>query len=527
MAVTRTVSRVQALAASWRVGDFALEPVTVEVGAGRLVAIMGASGAGKSTLLELLAGVRAPTGGQVTRPAEVGFVPQDDIVHSHLPLRRTLFYAARLRGVDDPAAVDDVLDTVGLRHRADAVVATLSGGERKRASIAVELLARPDVLFLDEPTSGLDPATGQDLVRHLRSLVEAGNTVVLTTHTPADIAHADEVFVLSEGRLLFAGPPSAALDDGEVVTPEETYRRLSGGVPGWTPAAVVVEPASEEPRRRRVSWPRQWWLLTARAAELLARNRLTLAILVGSPVVIALMFLMLFRPGAFDPVTSSPNTAVMILFWIAFGGFFFGLTYGLAQICDEFAILRRERRAGLRIVPYLLSKVAAVLPLLCLVDALLLGLLSVTDRLPALDLAGNAQLFGTVVLASVCALTLGLLSSSAVHNPSQAALTLPMLCFPQVLFVGAFLPVPVMADVGRWMSYAMSNRWAFEALGHTADLPTLWQTGLSPLGPPLLVQYGDSFDNPLWTNWALLAGFAVLFASAAVLVLRRKAGPAR
>jgi ABC-type multidrug transport system ATPase subunit len=527
MAVAQTKSRVQALAASWTAGDFTLEPVTAEIGAGRLVAIIGASGAGKTTLLELLAGVRVPTAGQVTHPPEIGFVPQDDIVHAHLPLRRTLFYAARLRGEHDPAVVDEVLDTLGLRQRETSTVATLSGGERKRASIAVELLAHPSVLFLDEPTSGLDPAMGRDLLRYLRSLAEAGGTVVLTTHTPADIALCDEVFVLDRGRLVFAGTPAAALKNFEVTRAEEIYDRLTGDVPAWSPAAVVFEPPPPAARPRRASVARQWWLLTTRAVELLVHNRLTLAILAGSPVVIAVMFLMLFRPGAFDPAAPSPNTTVMILFWIAFGGFFFGLTYGLAQICDEFAVLRRERRAGLRLLPYLLSKVAAVLPLLCLVDALLLGLLSVTDRLPGLDLAGNAELFGTVVLASLCALTLGLLSASAVSNPSQAALTLPMLCFPQVLFVGAFLPVPVMADVGRWLSYAMSNRWAFEALGHSAGLPELWRDGASPLGPPLLTQYEDSFDHPLWTHWLLLAGFAVLFAAVAVLTLRRKAGPAR
>jgi ABC-type multidrug transport system ATPase subunit len=527
MVVTKTVPRIQALAASWTAGDFTLEPVTAEVGTGRLVAIIGPSGAGKSTLLELLAGVRAPTGGQVTHPPEVGFVPQDDIVHAHLPLHRALSYTARLRGERDRAVVDEVLDTLGLGERRSAAVATLSGGERKRASIAIELLAHPDVLFLDEPTSGLDPATGRDLLRHLRSLVDAGGTVVLTTHTPADIALCDDVFVLSNGKVVFAGTPESAQQHFGVANAEEIYDRLAGDVPAWTPPAVVFEPPAPVPDRHRVSGVRQWGLLTARAVELLARNRITLGILIGSPVVIALMFLMLFRPGAFDPAHPSPNTTMMILFWIAFGGFFFGLTYGLSQICDEFAILRRERRAGLRLTPYLLSKVAALLPLLCLVDALLLGLLSATDRLPALDLAGNARLFGTVALASLCALTLGLLSASAVNNPSQAALTLPMLCFPQVLFVGAFLPVPVMADVGRWMSYAMSNRWAFEALGHTAGLPDLWRHGGSPLGPPLLASYGDTFDHPLVGHWLLLAGFAVLFAAAAVLVLRRKAGPAR
>src|SRR5262245_44885312 len=115
MPVTKTTARVQALAASWTAGDFTLTPVTAEIGAWRLVAIIGPSGAGKSTLLELLAGVRTPTSGGVSRPPEVGFVPQDDIVHTHLPLRRTLSYAARLRGERDPAGV---LDTLGLTDRA-------------------------------------------------------------------------------------------------------------------------------------------------------------------------------------------------------------------------------------------------------------------------------------------------------------------------------------------------------------------------------------------------------------------------
>jgi ABC-type multidrug transport system ATPase subunit len=524
MAVVETVPCVQARGASWTAGSFTLEPVTAEIGAGRLVAIIGASGAGKTTLLELLAGVRQPVSGEVTHPHDVGFVPQDDIVHTHLPLDRTLSYAARLRG--RPPAVGEVLATLGLTHREHATVATLSGGERKRASIAVELLGEPDVLFLDEPTSGLDPGTAKDLVRHLRMLAEAGRTVVHTTHNPADIALSDQVIVLVDGRVTYSGPPGDAVLDGPA-TAEETYLRLLSGDVAWTPSPVVFTPPEPPPATRRVPAVRQWALLTARAVELLARNRITLAILVGSPVMIALMFLMLFRPGAFDPASPSPNTTVMILFWIAFGGFFFGLTYGLSQICDEFAILRRERRAGLRLGPYLLSKVAALLPLLCLVDALLLGLLSVTGRLPDLAFGGTAALFCTLVLASLAALTLGLLAASAVHNPSQAALTLPMLCFPQVLFVGAFLPVPVMADVGRWFSYAMSNRWAFEALGHTAGLPELWRDGGSPLGPPLLASYEDSFDHPLWTHWALLGGFSVLFAVATLLVLRRKAGRAR
>jgi len=106
-------------------------------------------------------------------------------------------------------------------------------------------------------------------------------------------------------------------------------------------------------------------------------------------------------------------------------------------------------------------------------------------------------------------------------------LALPMLCFPQVLFVGAILPVPLMAPIGRWMSYAMSNRWSFEALGHTADLPGLWSTGRSPLGPPLLAGYGESFDRAIWQNQCILAGFAVLFLVAGWAVLTFRIGSSR
>ncbi|HEX6341231.1 ATP-binding cassette domain-containing protein [Umezawaea sp.] len=534
--------RIRSTDASWvaRKGGTVLRPTSVDIGAGQPVAIIGPSGAGKTTLLEILAGIRVPSAGQVrhecadpagTSPG-IGFVPQDDLVHPRLPLDRTLACATRLRSARrlDAAEVDravtDVLAVLGLAHRATRPVGGLSGGERKRASIAVELVGRPPVLFLDEPTSGLDPATGRELVRHLKAIAARGSTVVFTTHNPADTAWCEHLIAVAPGgRLAFTGPPARALEHFSATSVEEIYDRLSDEDLVWEATGAAVPVA--DPRRQAggSGAVRQWWLLTQRTVGLLVRNRLTAAILVGSPVVIAVMFLMLFRPRAFDAANPSPSTTVMILFWIAFGGFFFGLTYGLSQICDEFPILRAERRAGLRLVPYVLSKITALLPPLCAVDALLLVLLRVTDRLPSNADAG--ALFLTLALTSLCALTLGLLCAAAVDTPSQAALMVPVLSFPQVLFVGAFLPVPVMADVGRWLSAAMTNRWAFEALGAIAGLPELWAHGGSPLGPPLLASYGDSFDGPPGRNWVVLAAFAVAFAVGAVAVLRRKVGVRR
>src|SRR5262249_32353821 len=154
-------------------------------------------------------------------------------------------------------------------------------------------------------------------------------------------------------------------------------------------------------------------------------------------------FLMLFKAHAFSFARPSPGATVMVLFWIAFGVFFFGLIYGLLQICTELAVLRRETRAGLGVVPYAVSKVAVLLPLLAAADLLLLGVLRGLDRLPALAWPKFGELYVTVLLASAGALALGLLCSAAVSEPAQATLMLPMLCFPQVLFVGAILPVPV------------------------------------------------------------------------------------
>ncbi|WP_328532501.1 ATP-binding cassette domain-containing protein [Micromonospora zamorensis] len=524
-----------------------LDDISLTIQPGEVVAVIGVSGAGKTTLLETLARVRRPTTGTVAHDGAdavhaIGFVPQDDIIHRELPLARTLRYAARLRlpSGTGPTEISDrvaeVLAELRLTERAAVPVGRLSGGERKRASIAVELLDRPGVFFLDEPTSGLDPAIAVELLRVLRTLADAGTTVVLTTHQITDVDHCDRVVVLTrQGRLAFTGTPSAAREFFGLRSLAEVHLRLDEETdPAAWPDRFAAQRDAGPPARatdhcdvsapapRRVGRLRQWAVLTTRNAEIVVRNRLTLAILLGSPLMVLGMFALLFRPGAFDPTRPSPTVTVMILFWIAFGGFFFGLTYGLLQICTELPILRRERLAGVRLVPYLMGKVAVLLPLLALVDLALLGVLRGIDRLPPVDGRDFAALYATLLLSSAAALALGLLCSAAVSDAAQATLMLPMLCFPQVLFVGAILPVPAMATGGQWLSHAMSNRWAFEALGHTAGVEQLWRDGGSPLGPPLLATYADSFSRPVWVNWLVLGGFVLLFLCATWAVLARR-----
>jgi ABC-type multidrug transport system ATPase subunit len=519
-------------------GRSALHDVSFSVAPGEVVAIVGGSGAGKTTLLETMIGIRPPAGGAVRIAgahdrADVSHVPQDDIIHRDLPLARTLRYAAQLRlpaGTPPDVVdrtVDETLAALDLAERANVRVGSLSGGQRKRASIAVELLTRPAVFFLDEPTSGLDPATAREVLRLLRRLAEAGTTIILTTHSPTDIDLCDRiVFLARDGYLAFVGTPAEARQYFETTDLTVAYERLAleDTPETWAQrfAAVHASAPSEPspvvaPRdpvaSRRVGPLRQWAVLTRRSADLLFRNRLTLAVLVGSPALVIAMMAVLFRPGAFDAAGASSGEATQTVFWLAFAGFFFGLTYGLLQIVGEMAILRRERLAGVHASAYVGAKVAVLTPVLLLVAVGMLAVLRALDRLPAASGGVYATLLVTLVLESLAALALGLLASASVTNAAQATLALPMLCFPQVLFAGAIVPVPDMAAPGQVMSVGLANRWAFESLGRALELDRL-----IPLG-----SHHAAFAGSPVVAWTVLAAFTVALLAATVAVVARRA----
>jgi ABC-type multidrug transport system ATPase subunit/ABC-type multidrug transport system permease subunit len=545
--------RVDAVNVSRRVGARQiLQELSLSVEPGELVAIAGGSGAGKSTLLEILAGLQPPSvgevrhdgvvrGARVSADSRIGYVPQDDIIHLEMPLRRTLRYAARLRlpagtsAAEADRVVEETMHDLDLADRAEVPVRALSGGQRKRASIAVELLTRPRLFFLDEPTSGLDPSTAADVMRLLRRLSQRGVTVVLTTHEPEGIDRCDRVvFLARDGHLVFTGSPTEARRYFGVDNLADVYDRLAGeDTPAiWAERFTDSRPKSEarpglaplpvpatHSDVKRTGMVRQWWLLTRRNVDVLLRNRLTMAVLLGSPVLVTAMMATLFTRGAFDPRSAADVGPAQIVFWIAFDGFFFGLTYGLLQIVGEMAVFRRERLAGLRVGAYVASKVTALLPVLAGVSAVLLGVLRVLGRLPAVGWDVYAFLFVTIVIEATSALALGLLASAAVSNAAQAALALPMLCFPQVLFGGAIVPVDEMATPGRLMSFGLSNRHAFEALGRDLDLDRYTAT------LPAMSAYRDTFHGGTAASLIALASFAVVLTLATVWVLDRRSRP--
>lgn len=517
-----------------RNGVRALDAVSLEVEPGRLTAVIGPSGAGKSTLLRALAGTAPAQRGTVAFAADdvdagvgVGFVPQEDVLHTELPLRRTLRYAARLRiagGADLDEVVEHALRTLGLEAYGDVPVHSLSGGQRKRASIACEILTRPALCFLDEPTSGLDPAAAADLVAYLRRMCADGSTIVFTTHSVEDIGRSDHVVALGTGgRLLAVGTPAEVLALLGVETFAELYERLRLEESEVAARGAVAMPVAEtsrrvppyRPRGVRPGALRQWRTLSRRSADILTRNRLTLAILLGSPAAVIAMFGILFRPGSFAAGVTDPTAAVQVAYWLSFAGFFFGLTYGLLQICVEVPVLRRERHAGVRTGAYVASKLTVLVPVLLVVNAAMIVVLRALDRIPELSLDAAAQLYLTMALNSAAALCLGLLASALVGSAAQAALALPMLCFPAVLFSGAMVPLSVMAAPGRAIAAVMPDRWAFEGIAR--------RLGVEALTPPDS-PYAGLGGSAAPTYWALLLVFAVVLGAATWVAASHRAG---
>ena len=198
-----------------------LDDVDLTILPNEFIGLLGPSGAGKSTLMDSLNGMRPATNGFVlinsldlyrhlnSLKQSIGYVPQEDIIHRELTVYRTLYYVARLRLSSDVSTreidqiVNEVMDVTGLSERRDVPVAQLSGGQRKRVSIAVELITKPSVIFLDEPTSGLDPATEEKIMKLFRQIAESGRTVILTTHAMENVKLFDKIVVMMCGKMVF------------------------------------------------------------------------------------------------------------------------------------------------------------------------------------------------------------------------------------------------------------------------------------------------------------------------------------
>jgi ABC-type multidrug transport system ATPase subunit len=416
---------------------------------GQFIGILGPSGAGKTTLLDALSGLRPAENGKVRFDQTdlyrnlgqlrslFGYVPQDDIVHSDLTVTEALTFAARLRlpagtpRQEIVKLVDHTIVSLGLADRVNLKIGRLSGGQRKRVSVGVELLSRPPLLFLDEPTSGLDPLAEFKLMELLRRLADTGCTVICTTHVMENVYLMDQIAIVSDGRVVFQGPPDQARSRFGVTRLSSLYDALqsieSRTLPSFEPTLPgesdqdAPAPAPLTRNRRAFSLP----ILLQRQLAIFKADTKNLIILLAQPIIIGA----LVAWAAPDPQLDQ--------FFAYIGTLWFGCSNSAQEIVRELPIYRRERLVGLSRWSYLTSKFIWMAGLTAFQSLLLYATIAV-GRL-GVHGAFQWQIIGLILLA-FAATGIGLTTSAFARSPMQAVMLVPLLLIPQILFSGFTVP---------------------------------------------------------------------------------------
>ena len=475
-----------------------LQPTSLYLRAGELVAVIGESGAGKSTLLKALAGVSNPSAGHVviggesvgSRLCELGYVPQFDIVHDQLTVGEALDYAARLRLPPDTTSrertvrVTEVIDQLGLVDRSDIRVERLSGGQRKRVAVGVELLHRPGALFLDEPTTGLDPGLERHMTALFRSLADTGQTVTLVTHATGSLALYDRVVVMGRGGYLrFDGTPTELLHTFEVEHFDDVYAVLAEHrEPGLVAKRLErrdrpLPPLA--PARGRQSLPRpvqqtlgyQTRVLASRYAALVLRDRRYLRNALIQVPILGLLTALLFVTDVFDkfPVPHYAAKSAQLIFLMVTIAVWLGSINAAREIVKERNVLDRELAIGVQVPAYIASKLVVLLALTA-VQTALFALIVLALRPLHEARAVEVELVIVLVVSSWIAVLLGLLVSAYAKSEDQATGVIPLLLVPQLLFSGAIVPITQMTTPVRLLATLIPARWSFAGAGNVVHM---------------------------------------------------------
>ncbi|MBY0440605.1 MAG: ATP-binding cassette domain-containing protein [Mycobacteriaceae bacterium] len=492
-----------------------LDNVSFTARPGTLTALIGGSGAGKTTLARLIAGYTSPSSGSVTFEghdihaeyvslrSRIGMVPQDDVVHQQLTVNQALGYAAELRLPPDTSKEDrakvvaQVIEELGLTKHADTRVDTLSGGQRKRASVALELLTGPSLLILDEPTSGLDPALDLQVMTMLRQLASAGRVVLVVTHSLSYLDVCDQVLLMAPGgKTAFCGPPDqvgAAMGTSNWAhifatvgaDPDQANRRFLA-------QTKPAPPMPDGPRPAGLGAPphtsvlRQFSTVARRQVRLIFADRGYFIFLALLPLIMGALALTV--PGKTglgipDPRGAAPNEPESILTLLTIAAVFMGTALTIRDLIGERPIFRREQATGLSTTAYLGAKIA-VFCVFAVVQAVIATTITIVGKgaptRPAV-LLGNAtfELYVTVAAACVAAAILGLVLSSLARSNEQIMPLLVVSLMAQLVLSGGMVPVTDRVVLDQ-MSWVMPSRWGFAASASTVDLWTLVPGPVSP-----------------------------------------------
>ncbi|UYB43164.1 FHA domain-containing protein [Streptomyces sp. Je 1-4] len=506
-------------------GKQILKDVSFGVPEKSLIAVIGPSGSGKSTLLKALTGYRPANQGDVLYDnrnlykqfaelrQRIGLVPQDDILHKELTVQKALRYAAKLRFPGDTAEserearIDEVLRELKLDIHKDKRVTSLSGGQRKRVSVALELLTKPSLIFLDEPTSGLDPGMDRDVMQLLRGLADDGRTVLVVTHSVAELGLCDKLLVMAPGGgVAYFGPPEEALNFfqydtwADVFSAFENYRDYDWmgrwrGSPHYQMYAADIDAVAPQsvnvqapPARiqKSQSWGSQLWTLMRRYVSVLASDRGFLGLMLILPAVLGVVSMLIpsdyglgYGPLNRHRTNRDASTIMLIL---AVGMCFSGAANSVRELIKERVIYERERATGLSRSAYLMSKVI-VLGVVTAIQGVIIAAIGFSTRnmpdegllvenVPAIEMAL------AIIALGFTSMMFGLIISALVKTAEKTMPLLVMFAIVQVVFTGVLFQLFDTVGVAQF-AWLMPSRWAVGAMGATADMNTLlpWEPG--------------------------------------------------
>jgi ABC-type multidrug transport system ATPase subunit len=474
--------------------SFTIEP-------GEFVALMGPAGAGKTTLMENVNGNLRPTIGRVlingidlhmhfdAMRGHIGYVPQDDIVHRKLTVYEACYYTAKIRmkGLSEQELHDrvvKVLTELDIVHRANVVIGgpearVLSGGQRKRVNLAMELVTDPAILFLDEPTSGLSSSDAKSVMEVLKSLSYKGRTIILTIHQPSkDIYEMmDHALILGVGgRLIYYGPVTGAytrfgsednpdslfekltpkgLSDADWDQMQEAYKGTE-----WYREFVYDRSTSresvtlEKPKARASRRPglRQFLILFERLTKLYTRDiGWLIGAVVGAPLLMFFLAMLLTKA----------DQRHVLLFISTLLAFFFGIFPAIEMMHSERTIFNRERMVNLKIPSYMFSKVIFLLVFgswQALTMTMVLAWYSEVD-------GPFFVIFITLLSVQFGGVTAGLLFSTLAKSSKLALLLMLAWLVLMLAFSGFVIRLPTLRDQGTaWLLGPSAMRWGLGAL---------------------------------------------------------------
>ncbi len=457
-------------------GNVGLNETSFEIPSKSLTAVMGPSGCGKSTLLKALNGDAPPSSGNVYISGlnlmenfdyiktHIGYVPQDDIVHKELTVEQSLFYAAKLRLENASSTairekIEQVLEELNIKHIRNNLVGKISGGQRKRVSIAVEILTDPLILFLDEPTSPLDPQTIEEFLGILKKLANKGTTVIMVTHKPEDLNYMDHVIFMAEGgHKVYQGGTKTYLDYFKVSDTVKVYAQLVlPKAKNWIEAhqnnTLKEEVKQGVPQKMRnlspINFFSQFWWLTIRYLNIKLNDATNTAIMIGQAPIIAGLICLIF---------SEISQAVPFL--MAVCAVWFGTNNAAREIVGEASIYKRERMFNQGIFAYVLSKIT-VLTIFAAFQSLLFTLIisiNFSSTHPNWNNPGGT--FCWMLCLSIASTLFGLFLSSIVSTTEKVMTLVPIALIPQIMLAGIVAKIENQAV--EILSYFTLSRWGTE-----------------------------------------------------------------